>query len=357
MAALDTEMPTVTVTAVPRPTGTVSVSAVGPVIPSLQQVTDTGSVTTDTITAAGFIGTASYATSAAHATLADQATTAVTAGTASYATAAGTALIATQATTASTAGTATTATTITGTIPESQVSGLPAALQGLQTSLTAVQSQVGTAAQASVVQALAATVTALQATVGAIPTTTPTLSQVVAAGATTTGTITAGTVATTAVSTAASSLTLSQNGDFYGPTSLTLENRAGANGATFSSFPKYGADLIDFGFKVNGYPQCNIRLEQRAEYQLNANDDTGEFQFLTDTDDSSDSAQTPIAIGAVGLSVNSGAIIGFTTGASIMDDSNGGILMIDSQGSTYQFNNGNLAINGEIVGDSVPQGQ
>ena len=133
-------MPTVSVTAVPQPVGTVSLSIPGPVVPNLQQVTHRGAATTDVIVAAGFVGDLTG-----------------------------------------------TATTISGSIAESQVSGLPAALAALQASLVVVQGEVATAAQASVVQALQATVQALQQTVETLPV--PTLQSVTDAGATTTDVI------------------------------------------------------------------------------------------------------------------------------------------------------------------------
>ena len=80
--------------------------------------------------------------------------------------------------------------------------------------------------------------------------------------------------------TSGTSLTLSQTGDVYGATSLTLKSRNGVNGALFSSA---GLDLVDFGFKPMIGPQCNIRLEHRsASFTLSGNE-IGEWQFINDS--------------------------------------------------------------------------
>jgi hypothetical protein len=78
------------------------------------------------------------------------------------------------------------------------------------------------------------------------------------------------------ITTPGTSLMLTQTGDTFGATSLTLENRAGANGALFSNA---ALDLVDFGFKPMTGPQANIRLEHRSGNYLTGNS-SGEWQFI-----------------------------------------------------------------------------
>ena len=78
------------------------------------------------------------------------------------------------------------------------------------------------------------------------------------------------------------SLALQETGDVYGPASLTLENRNGANGAIFSTVGST-VDLVDFGFRSPG-AAANIRFEHRSAQILGSGNATnGEFQFLNPT--------------------------------------------------------------------------
>jgi hypothetical protein len=75
------------------------------------------------------------------------------------------------------------------------------------------------------------------------------------------------------------SLTLSQTGDTYGTTSLTMENRSGLNGALFQNA---GLDLVDFGFLgASGY-QDNIRAATNG-FVWGYNNSKGEFSFVLNT--------------------------------------------------------------------------
>jgi hypothetical protein len=96
------------------------------------------------------------------------------------------------------------------------------------------------------------------------------------ANAITTGPLSAGPVTATSVSTSGTSLKLSQTGDTYGATSLSLENRNGLNGALFQNA---GLELVDFGFLDSASYQNNLRSTSgvRATGYNNAN---GEFDFL-----------------------------------------------------------------------------
>ena len=65
--------------------------------------------------------------------------------------------------------------------------------------------------------------------------------------------------------TAKKSLVLSQTGDIYGSSILTLQNRAGLNGALFETTDA-SITLVDFGFKMGNAVQRLFRLEGRATY-------------------------------------------------------------------------------------------
>jgi hypothetical protein len=78
------------------------------------------------------------------------------------------------------------------------------------------------------------------------------------------------------VASSGTDLTLSQTGDTYGTTSLTLKNRIGLNGALFKNS---GLDLIDFGFETNSGAYSVIRFEHRSNELLNTGNSDGEFQL------------------------------------------------------------------------------
>jgi hypothetical protein len=80
-------------------------------------------------------------------------------------------------------------------------------------------------------------------------------------------------------STSNKSLTLTQTGDFYGPTSLTLENRSGLNGALFTNS---GIDLVDFGFLGPSGFQSNLRASANS-FTHAYNNTNGEFDFTVNT--------------------------------------------------------------------------
>jgi hypothetical protein len=72
------------------------------------------------------------------------------------------------------------------------------------------------------------------------------------------------------------SIGLSQTGDQYGATSLTLENRFGMNGALFQNS---GLELVDFGFLDSAGFQNNIRSESGA-LSIGYNNSLGEFDVI-----------------------------------------------------------------------------
>jgi hypothetical protein len=75
------------------------------------------------------------------------------------------------------------------------------------------------------------------------------------------------------------SVALSQTGDQYGATSLTLENRYGLNGALFQNS---GLPLVDFGFLNSAGFQNNLRSESGVDAS-GYNNSLGEFDFITNT--------------------------------------------------------------------------
>lgn len=87
-----------------------------------------------------------------------------------------------------------------------------------------------------------------------------------------------GGVVSPSVTTATTELVLSQSGDGFGTTSLSIRNRGGANGALFTNA---GVDLVDFGFVPSSGYQSNLRYEHRSEQIKGGTDNTvGEFQFF-----------------------------------------------------------------------------
>lgn len=101
------------------------------------------------------------------------------------------------------------------------------------------------------------------------------------AGPLTTSTLNLGTVSGTSSGFASSgkSVALSQTGDTYGTTSLTLENRVGLNGALFQNA---GIELVDFGFLDSAGYQANMRVSSDA-FTNGFNNATGEFDFVVNT--------------------------------------------------------------------------
>lgn len=75
------------------------------------------------------------------------------------------------------------------------------------------------------------------------------------------------------------STSLSQTGDTYGATSLTLENRSGLNGALFQNS---GLELVDFGFLDSAGYQSNIRVSSNG-FTNGYNNALGEFDFEVNT--------------------------------------------------------------------------
>ncbi|HEX5283551.1 MAG TPA: hypothetical protein VFW30_05485 [Bryocella sp.] len=73
------------------------------------------------------------------------------------------------------------------------------------------------------------------------------------------------------------SVALSQSGDQYGATSLTLENRNGLNGALFRNS---GLELVDFGFLDSAGYQNNLRSESGPS-SSGYHNTLGEFDFIT----------------------------------------------------------------------------
>jgi trimeric autotransporter adhesin len=94
----------------------------------------------------------------------------------------------------------------------------------------------------------------------------------------TTGSVTTGAVTANSVSTSGTSLTLSQTGDSFGATSLSLENRFGLNGALFQNA---SLELVDFGFLDSASFQNNLRSTSGA-VAGGFNNANGEFDFILD---------------------------------------------------------------------------
>lgn len=82
--------------------------------------------------------------------------------------------------------------------------------------------------------------------------------------------------------TGSKSVKIEQTGDSFGTTHLTIQNRSGANGATFTNL---GLNLIDFGFKPSTAPQMNLRFEGRSAFMLDGtgNGAKGELQVLLES--------------------------------------------------------------------------
>jgi hypothetical protein len=78
---------------------------------------------------------------------------------------------------------------------------------------------------------------------------------------------------------AGKSVALSQSGDVYGATSLTLENRDGLNGALFQNA---GIELVDFGFLDSASYQSNLRVSSNG-FTNGYNNAKGEFDFVVNT--------------------------------------------------------------------------
>lgn len=100
------------------------------------------------------------------------------------------------------------------------------------------------------------------------------------AGAATTNSLTVGSMSATGSGfvNAGKSMALSQTGDTYGTTSLTLENRVGLNGALFQNA---GLNLVDFGFLDSDNLQSNIRF-QSGTRAVSYGNSRGEFDFIAD---------------------------------------------------------------------------
>ena len=83
----------------------------------------------------------------------------------------------------------------------------------------------------------------------------------------------------TSLTSTGTSLVLSQTGDTYGATSLSLENRTGMNGALFSQ--SGSVNLVDFGFYTPLGITNLLRTEQRTGSLVSgSNSAYGEFQFI-----------------------------------------------------------------------------
>ena len=80
-------------------------------------------------------------------------------------------------------------------------------------------------------------------------------------------------------SSTAKSVGLSQSGDVYGATSVTLENRDGLNGALFQNS---GLELVDFAFLNSASYQSNIRVSSDG-FTNGYNNAKGEFDFVVNT--------------------------------------------------------------------------
>lgn len=78
------------------------------------------------------------------------------------------------------------------------------------------------------------------------------------------------------ISTDGIDLTLTQTGDTYGSSSLSLRSRNGAAGAIFISGT---LDLVDFGFQGSSGAQGNLRFEHRAAYSVGGDPD-GELEYV-----------------------------------------------------------------------------
>jgi hypothetical protein len=90
------------------------------------------------------------------------------------------------------------------------------------------------------------------------------------------------------------SLALSQSGDTFGATSLTLENRNGLNGALFQNS---GIELVDFGFLDSAGFQSNIRAGSNG-FTNGYNNAKGEFDFIVNTTGNGASAVSALYMGA-----------------------------------------------------------
>jgi trimeric autotransporter adhesin len=88
-----------------------------------------------------------------------------------------------------------------------------------------------------------------------------------------------GSVTTGSISTSGTSLSMTQTGDVYGATSLSLENRNGTNGALFKNS---GIELVDFAFQDSASFQSNIRAASNS-FTNGYNNAKGEMDFLVNT--------------------------------------------------------------------------
>jgi hypothetical protein len=94
--------------------------------------------------------------------------------------------------------------------------------------------------------------------------------------------------------TTTNSLALSQSGDTYGATSLTLENRNGLNGALFQNS---GIELVDFAFLDSAGYQSNMRATSNA-FTNGYNNAKGEFDFIVNTTGNGAPAVSTLYMGA-----------------------------------------------------------
>lgn len=91
------------------------------------------------------------------------------------------------------------------------------------------------------------------------------------------GNVGIGTAQGGSIITRGNSLVLSQTGDAFGTSSISVVNRTGFAGGQFTNS---GLDLVDLGFQSSTASVNNFRMEHRASNELNALNTTGEFQFI-----------------------------------------------------------------------------
>jgi len=125
-------------------------------------------------------------------------------------------------------------------------------------------------------------------------------------------------------------LVLTQTGDTFGATSLTMRNRVGSNGALFTNS---GLDLVDFGFKGNSGYQSNIRYEHRSMDILGGSDTSvGEFQFVDNsTDTNNDTFFFTANKNATVLHAGNFGV-GDATPAALLTVGSGDLFQVDSSG-------------------------